>query len=1032
MRWNNCLILIALAALESSSPCVGASFGTVVPIGGHASDIALDESRGVLYIANFTANRIEVMSTADYSIRTSMNVAPQPGALSMSPDSKYLLVAHYGTLAAADPSKNAVTLINLDDNTRQTFSTGDTPLGLAFLADGQAFIVTTAGVLLFDPISGAMQTLATFTTLAKTLPVALDTFPTQVILATVSTNPDRTFVYAIADNGAAQGFIRYDARRRDLYAIGLVASPKPLPRVSVAPDGTWAMIGQYRLNGIADNLAQFPNNVASVNIGGNAIDSTAGIIYAQILSVAPGTSASPSASSSSSSSSPAVQAAPPVLSILDAENLLVRESFSIPENITGRSVLSADAGLLYTVSDSGVMVFPVGRLNQQHRLAASVRDVVARGTFCNRNVITQTISITDPGGANTDFQLSTNTQGVTISPASGITPAVVQVRVDPTVFQNQNGTLSVALTMNSVAAVNLPPQIRLLINNRNPDQRGTFINIPGYLTDLLADPVRNRFYIVAQDTDQVLVFDSTNYSQIAALKTSATPTQIAFTFDRKYLVIGHDNAQQAWVYDLDSLQRQDPIQFPPGHYPRSIAESGKTMLALVRSVAADAPGTIDRIDFVARHGITMPSLGVYKNTVNPNGVLAPAPNGGAILTAMPDGNVMLYDANADTFTVSRKDFTTLSGSYAASSYNSYIVGSNLLNASLVPAGVLETASGAPSGFAFIDQGGFRTTTSSLSAPGIIESFDPTQGTATGKPTRLVEAPLLPTNSGSTGVTFPIGSGSGANVGMSFLRSLAPLYDRSAVISLSVSGFTVLPWNYAAAVAPPKIAAVVNAADGTLPVAPGGLISVYGQQMAPVNLATSEIPLPTALGESCLTVNGVSVPLLFVSSQQINGQLPFNVDGNAQMTLHTPGGISDNFNFSILPAAPAVFRTGAAGPQSGLATVTRADNGELVTPTNPVHPGDSIVIWATGLGRTSPAIDAGMAAPSDPLADAVIQPSVMLGGVALDIQYAGLVPGSVGLYQINAAVPRSAPLGLSMPLVIAQGGSSTSLDVRVVK
>jgi DNA-binding beta-propeller fold protein YncE len=86
MRWNNCLILTAFAALLSSSPCVAASFGTVAPIGGHASDIALDESRGVLYIANFTANRIEVMSTADYSIRTSMNVAPQPGALSLSPD----------------------------------------------------------------------------------------------------------------------------------------------------------------------------------------------------------------------------------------------------------------------------------------------------------------------------------------------------------------------------------------------------------------------------------------------------------------------------------------------------------------------------------------------------------------------------------------------------------------------------------------------------------------------------------------------------------------------------------------------------------------------------------------------------------------------------------------------------------------------------------------------------------------------------------------------------------------------------------
>ena len=34
-----------------------ATFGTVVPIGGEAADIALDETRGVLYIANFTANR---------------------------------------------------------------------------------------------------------------------------------------------------------------------------------------------------------------------------------------------------------------------------------------------------------------------------------------------------------------------------------------------------------------------------------------------------------------------------------------------------------------------------------------------------------------------------------------------------------------------------------------------------------------------------------------------------------------------------------------------------------------------------------------------------------------------------------------------------------------------------------------------------------------------------------------------------------------------------------------------------------------
>jgi uncharacterized protein (TIGR03437 family) len=1009
--------------------CVAANFGTVVPIGGHASDIALDESRGVLYVANFTANRIEVMSTADYSIRTSMNVAPQPGALSISPDSKFLLVAHYGNFTPSDSTKNAVTLINLVDNTRQTFSTGDTPLGVAFIADGRAFIVTATGILLFDPISGAMQNLATFAALAKTLPVNLDTFPSQVISAALSTNPDRTIVYGIADSGSAQAIYRFDARRGDLYAIGVVASPRPLARVSVSADGSWTMIGQYRLNAVADNLAQFPNSISSTTVGGNAIDSRAGIIYAQIL-----TASGPVAAGSTTTT------APPVLSILDAENLLVRETFSIPENITGRSILSNASDMLYTVSDSGVMIFPVGKLNQQHRLSASVRDVVARGTFCNRNVITQTVTITDPGGGNTDFQLSTNTAGVTISPSSGITPAQVQVRVDPTVFQNQNGTLAVALTLRSGSAVNIPPPVRLLINNRNPDQRGTFVNVPGALTDLLADPIRNRFYIVAQDTDQVLVFDGSNYSQITSLKTSATPTSLAFTFDRKYLLIGHDNAQQAWVYDLDSLQRQDPIQFPNGHYPRSIAESGKTMLALVRNAATGGAGVIDRIDFAARRAIMLPSLGIYNNSVSPAGVLAPAPNGGAILAAMPDGNVLLYDANADTFTVSRKDFQSLGGSYAASSYNSYVVGNNVLNASLVPAGVLETSSGSPSGFAFIDQGGFRTTTASASTPGVIERIDPAQSAVTGKPTRLVEAPLLPSlSSGATGSTAAgsaaagtIGAGSGTGTGQNFVRTLAPLYDRSAVISLSVSGFTVLPWNYDAAVAPPKISAVVNAADGKLPVAPGGLISVYGQQMAPVNLATKEIPLPTALAESCLTVNGVPVPVLFVSSGQINGQLPFNVDGNAQMTLRTPGGISDNFNFSILPAAPSIFRTGTAGPATGLATITRADNGELITPTNPVHPGDSIVIWATGLGRTSPPIDSGLPAPSDPLAGAVIAPSVTIAGVGLDVQYAGLAPGSIGLYQINATVPKSVPQGLEMPLVIAQGGSSTTLTVRVVK
>ncbi|HTS28943.1 MAG TPA: hypothetical protein VMH81_23895 [Bryobacteraceae bacterium] len=1013
---NRVLISIALAVAVCSSvtPSHAATFGTVVPIGGHASDIALDESRGLLYIANFTANRIDVMSLTDGTVHTSMNVAPQPGAISMSPDGNFLLVAHFGNFTAPSTSQNQLTLINLNDSTRQTFTTGDTPLGVAFLADGTAVVVTTSGILQFDPISGALNVLGTFASLATTLPAKPGTFPTQVILASLATSPDRTVVYGVAEDQGSQAFYRFDLKKGQIFAGGFVASPKPLPRVAVSADGSWAMVGMYKIDGSLHDLAQFPNATTSTNIGGNAVDSNAGIIYSQILTAAPQTSSSSSTSVTSALTSASTPAAsgPPVLLLMDIDNLTVRDSLFLPENITGREVLTAAGDVLYAVSDSGVMVLPVGRLKQYHRLATNQEDVLVSGNFCNRNVITQNLTITDPGGGNTDFALSVNQAGVTISPSTGITPATVQVKVDPSAFQNQNGTVAIPITMSSGTAVNLPPSVRLLVNNRNPNQRGTIVDTPGTLTDILPDPKRNHFYVVRQDKNQVLVFDSTSFQQVATLRTATTPTQMAISFDQQYLIVGHDNSQFAYVYDLDTLQPQTPVAFPGGHYPRQIAASGKQILALVRDVTGDAPGAIDTVNLVSGKATQLPTLGIYTNSVNPGGVLAAAPNGGSILAAMPDGNVMLYDANADTFTISRKDYTALQGGYAASSYGTYVVGPYLLNASLVTQATLETSSGAADGFAFVDSTGIRTTYPGASSPGVIQRVDPSASLGI-KPTPTVEAPLTTSQS------------------QPFLRTLAPLFDHSAIISLSVSGITVLPWTYDAAVAPPKISSIVNAADGTQPVAPGGLISVYGTQMSPVNVATSQIPLPTALGESCLTVNGVAVPMLFVSSTQINGQLPFNVDGNATMTLRTPGGISDNFNFTILSAAPSIFRNGTAGPETGLATIVRADDNQLITPTNPIHPNDAIVIYATGLGRTQPAVDAGQPSPSDPLGSAIIAPAVTLGGMPLNVVFAGLVPGEVGVYQINATVPGKVPQGLSIPLVINQGAGSTTLNVRVV-
>src|SRR6266571_5344785 len=84
--------VVAILALTTAA--WSGTFGRVVPIGGQASDIALDEGRGVLYIANFTANRVEVMNTSDRTIGTSINV-PFPGSLALSRDGKYLVVGTY-------------------------------------------------------------------------------------------------------------------------------------------------------------------------------------------------------------------------------------------------------------------------------------------------------------------------------------------------------------------------------------------------------------------------------------------------------------------------------------------------------------------------------------------------------------------------------------------------------------------------------------------------------------------------------------------------------------------------------------------------------------------------------------------------------------------------------------------------------------------------------------------------------------------------------------------------------------------------
>src|SRR5665213_1166864 len=184
------------------------TFGIRVPIAGEATDLALDEPRGVLYIADFTASRIERMNLATLKLLAPIPVDPNPGSMSLSPDRLWLLVAHYDNPASGTATNNHLTLINLlNGNSRQTLALTDPPLAVMFGADNQALVVTTKQFLLYNPVTNTanlLETVADFT--ANTIPASDGTFPLDITTASVSRSGDANTIYGVAGSGQAITF----------------------------------------------------------------------------------------------------------------------------------------------------------------------------------------------------------------------------------------------------------------------------------------------------------------------------------------------------------------------------------------------------------------------------------------------------------------------------------------------------------------------------------------------------------------------------------------------------------------------------------------------------------------------------------------------------------------------------------------------------------------------------------------------------------------------------------------------------------
>ncbi len=222
---------------------------------------------------------------------------------------------------------------------------------------------------------------------------------------------------------------------------------------------------------------------------------------------------------------------------------------------------------------------------------------------------------------------------------------------------------------------------------------------------------------------------------------------------------------------------------------------------------------------------------------------------------------------------------------------------------------------------------------------------------------------------------------------------------------------------------------VNAATNRAgPLAPGSLVSLYGAALASATAQAATLPLSTTLGGVTVYVNGFPAPLLFVSPNQINLQIPWELGvGNGTTPIAVI--VSGAPYFGTRTGAPVngapsnTIMAGVASVSPGVFAVVQAD-GSLTT-TNPAGAGDVLIVYANGLGAVDNPVPTAQAAPGDILSRTLATPSVTIGSVTAEVSFSGLAPGFVGLYQINVKVPSGVRAGSATPLVVSIGGQSST-------
>jgi len=213
------------------------------------------------------------------------------------------------------------------------------------------------------------------------------------------------------------------------------------------------------------------------------------------------------------------------------------------------------------------------------------------------------------------------------------------------------------------------------------------------------------------------------------------------------------------------------------------------------------------------------------------------------------------------------------------------------------------------------------------------------------------------------------------------------------------------------------ASIVNAATQTPgPLAPNTIGTVYGANLSwdeyavtPGDLNGGSLP-QDARGVTVF-VGGLAARLFYISPSQINFLIPYELGpGSVKIYVARDGVKGPDVTVQLKESSPGFFEWNgnlAVAQHPELCAVS--PDSCVVSPDLPAAPGEIIVLYAAGLGYTSPATQSGRIVQQAAQITSLTSFQILLDGNPVpsqNILYAGLTPGFAGLYQINLRLPDS--------------------------